>query len=109
MIEEAKRCGLKPPRLYEMGFSHNNCGGFCIKAGQAHFALLLRTMPERYKYHEEQEQNIQDLLGKPVTILRRQINNKRVPISLKEFRENLERQGDLFDKDEWGGCGCAID
>lgn len=26
--------GIRAPRLYEMGFAHNNCGGFCIKAGQ---------------------------------------------------------------------------
>ena len=25
--------GIEPPRLYAMGFPHNNCGGQCIKQG----------------------------------------------------------------------------
>ena len=29
------------PELYELGFSHNNCGGFCIKSGQQQQATLL--------------------------------------------------------------------
>lgn len=35
LLEMARACGLPPPRLYELGFPHNNCGGFCVKAGQA--------------------------------------------------------------------------
>lgn len=60
MIEWLKFEGIEPPRLYSMGFPHNNCGGFCIKAGQAHFALLLRKMPERYAFHEGKEQEMRD-------------------------------------------------
>jgi hypothetical protein len=103
----AKR-GLKPPRLYDLGFPHNNCGGFCVKAGQAQFALLLKTMPERYAWHEEQERITAEHIGKPVTVLRRQRNGVRAPISLKTFREEIEAKAD-YDRDEWGGCGCAID
>lgn len=40
-----KEYGLTPPRLYGMGFTHNNCGGFCCRAGQGQFANLLRLMP----------------------------------------------------------------
>lgn len=29
--------GLRPPRLYEMGFSHANCGGFCVRGGAGTF------------------------------------------------------------------------
>ncbi len=52
MIDALKAEGIRPPRLYAMGFSHNNCGGFCVKAGQGHFALLLQHLPDRYAYHE---------------------------------------------------------
>jgi len=41
MIAEMELDGIQPPRLYELGFSHNNCGGFCVKAGKAHFKNLL--------------------------------------------------------------------
>lgn len=47
--------GIKIPRLYTLGFPHNNCGGFCVKAGKAHFLHLLSTLPDRYRYHEERE------------------------------------------------------
>lgn len=100
--------GLKPPRLYQLGFSHNNCGGFCVKAGQAQFERLLRTMPERYLYHEKMEQKTREIVGDH-TVLTYQRNGKKIPITLREFRENLEKQPDLFDQFDWGGCGCAID
>lgn len=62
--------GIKRPRLYSMGFSHNNCGGFCVKAGKASFLNLLDKMPDRYMYHENKEIEVQKEIGKPYTILR---------------------------------------
>ena len=103
----ARSEGLVVPRLYEMGFPHNNCGGFCVKAGQAQFALLLRTMPDRYRWHEEQEEALRAVVGNH-SILSDRTGGTRTPISLKAFRERIERQGD-FDRHEWGGCGCAIE
>ena len=108
MLEWLDREGIAPPRLYKLGFHHNNCGGFCVKAGQAQFALLLRTMPERYKFHEDNEERLRTLLNFRHTILRDHIGNKTRPLSLKQFRERIEAQG-TFDKFDWGGCGCAID
>jgi 3'-phosphoadenosine 5'-phosphosulfate sulfotransferase (PAPS reductase)/FAD synthetase len=97
--------GIEPPRLYELGFPHNNCGGFCIKAGQAQFKLLLKTMPERFKYHEEKEQEIREYLGKDVTILRKTENGVRRNLTLRELRETVERE-EQIDEFDWGGCGC---
>lgn len=68
MFELLKDAGIEPPRLYKMGFPHNNCGGFCVKAGQAHFKLLLEKMPGRYLYHEAKEQELRDYLRKNVAI-----------------------------------------
>lgn len=98
--------GIKPPRLYGMGFSHNNCGGFCIKAGQAHFEKLWRTMPERYLYHEQKEQDIRAYLGKDVSILREQRYGKDRPLTMRDFRERLELSPSMFDQYDWGGCAC---
>jgi hypothetical protein len=89
-----------------MGFPHNNCGGFCVRAGQAHFALLLRTLPERYAFHEEQEEKLRTYLGKDVAILRDRRNGKTRPMTLREFRERLIANGQ-YDPNEWGGCGCG--
>jgi len=107
MIEWLVSEGIAPPRLYAMGFPHNNCGGFCIKAGQAHFAHLLRVMPERYAWHEEQEEALRKRIG-DYSILRDRTGGKVRAMSLREFRENMEAQLE-FDVHEWGGCGCAVD
>ena len=110
MLKNAEDAGLEIPRLYKMGFPHNNCGGFCIKAGQAHFNLLLNSMPERYDYHEKQEARLQEVLGKKYTILRIQEKGKKSPVSLKEFRERVqEKEKGMFDTDDWGGCGCFVE
>lgn len=49
MLSELDQRGIEIPRLYKLGFSHNNCGGMCIRVGQAHFINLLKTMPERFE------------------------------------------------------------
>lgn len=100
--------GIKQPRLYDMGFIHNNCGGFCIKAGQSHFKLLYEQMPERYLYHEQQERELRELLGKEVTILKDQKGKKSTPVSLEEFRKRIDAK-ESIDPFDWGGCGCALD
>lgn len=97
--------GLFEQRLYTLGFPHANCGGACVKAGQAQWALLLRTLPERYAEQEAQEESMRADLG-DVAILRDRTGGTTKPLSLRAFRERLERQPSLFDDEEWGGCGC---
>lgn len=106
LLEDLKAEGVQPPRLYELGFPHNNCGGFCIKAGQAHFKLLLEVMPERYAWHERQEQQLAAYLDKNVAILRDRTGGRTRPLTLKELRERIECGG-AIDTHEWGGCGCV--
>lgn len=105
MLDSLKAEGIAPPRLYSMGFSHNNCGGFCIKAGHGHFVTLLRAMPERYAYHEEQERMLRASLGPDAAVLRDRSGGVTRPMTLQELRERVESGAspDLFDI---GGCGC---
>jgi len=111
MLDAATSEGLPKQRLYEWGFQHANCGGGCVKAGQAQFELLLRRMPDRYRWWEDREQEIRAALGKDITILkdRRILNGQEIvtPITLRDFRLRLERQPALFDSEEWGGCACT--
>lgn len=110
MLAALNAAGIRTPRLYEMGFAHNNCGGFCVKAGQGHFELLLRTMPDRYAYHEQREQELRDHLGADVAILRDRRGGTTRPMTLRTFRERLERDGtEQCDLLEIGGCGCFAD
>lgn len=108
ILAECREAGIRPPRLYELGFPHNNCGGFCVKAGQAQFATLLRQMPGRYAFHEEKEEEFRSYLGRDdVAIMRDRRGGETKPLTMREFRERIEagQQCDMFD---WGGCGCGV-
>lgn len=105
MLTDCRDLGIEPPRLYAMGASHNNCGGFCVKAGQKQFEWLLRVMPERYAHHEQQEQDFRDWIGKDVTILRDRTGGTNKRLTLAALRKRIEAGGSVPEFD-WGGCGC---
>jgi hypothetical protein len=79
-----------------------------VKAGVGHFYNLLKTMPERYAYHEFKQEELFAILGKRVPFLRQTVRGKTKYLSLKEFREQVEMQVE-FDWDDIGGCGCFGD
>jgi hypothetical protein len=103
------RQGLRLPRLYEMGFPHNNCGGFCVKAGLAQFALLHRVLPQRYLYHQRQEEAMRIYLGKNVSILRDRRHGRSKPLTMAAFAAQLDQQLPMFDEvsdESWESCNC---
>lgn len=114
VLRWAEKEGLTLPPLYAAGFPHSNCGGFCIKAGQAHYRRLWKEFPQRYLEYERKEQEVYDHIGKRNPFLRVTQNKKLYYITLREFREQFlepEDRGascqvDLFD---FGGCGCFSD
>lgn len=115
-FREIRKDGLKIPPLYGLGFSHNNCGGFCVKAGKKQFAKLLKYFPDRYAYHENREQEFMKSVGKKTGVIIRdyRANAPDSTISLKEFREEIEAEQkkkgylepSLFSDEAMGGCGC---
>lgn len=98
---------IEPPRLYALGWNHANCGGACVRGGQAQWELLLRVNRPRYLEWETDEQKTRALLGKDVSILRDRAGGVLKPLPLAVFRERIESQPDLFDADDWGACGCT--
>ena len=103
MLADITALGIKPPRLYDLGFSHNNCGGGCVRNGHRDWKRLHDVMPERFKQWAERESLIdgfsfsRDRRGgesKPYTLLRMAADwcNGEEP--------------SLFDH---GGCGCFVD
>ena len=48
LAAEVRGWGIHPPRMYAMGFHHNNCGGRCPRQGQAEWRRLRRYFPERF-------------------------------------------------------------
>jgi hypothetical protein len=99
MIDDAE---IDLPRLYEMGFSHNNCGGFCVKAGQKHFKLLLEKLPKVFEYHEDKLNKI--LVDIPTTkpFLKKTENKEVRYLSLTDFKGGQ-------DVDVGTPCGCFSD
>ena len=99
---------IKIPRMYDMGFHHNNCGGFCVKAGQGQFEMLWKLLPEVYLKNENEEQLAIKNNPKLRPFLRKTINGKLRYLTLKQFREEFLEQNKNVDSDEFGGCGCAL-
>jgi len=122
MIADLASVGIKIPRLYELGFSHNNCGGMCVRGGQGHFINLLNKLPERFEFMVAFEKEMQEYLGKDVTFLRKSrtiyerdsagnILNKKVVrenLSLEQLREDYYKKEKAMDLQDLGGCGCFV-
>lgn len=104
MLHTLDRIGIDPPRLYDMGFEHNNCGGFCVKSGQRQMAHLLKVMPSRYKWHETEQEKLFKEIGKH-GFIKRTTKGVTEYLTLKEFREWLESGGapQLYQD---GACAC---
>ena len=107
LLAQFRQRGIEPPRLYAQGFPHANCGGACVRGGQANWALLLRVNRDRYLSMEAQEEMRRAELGKDVAIMREDVRGRTVPLTLRRFRERIDAQGELFDPDDWGACACV--
>lgn len=100
--------GIEVPRLYKHGFPHNNCGGFCVRAGQAQFKRLWEEFPERYEWHSQQQQQLaRDVPNADRPFLRKTIGGELNYLSLEEFKAYMNLRGE--DKFDYGGCGCFVD
>ena len=114
MLEALQASGIEVPRLYKMGFAHNNCGGFCVKAGNGQFKQLLLTMPERYAYHEAKENSLRAHLGKDVSVMitRRREDlapgQKKRPMTMTEFRQRVEAGTDYTTAADNTCAACVI-
>jgi hypothetical protein len=108
LIEWANNEGLKTPRLYDLGFAHNNCGGGCVRAGQGQFKKLLDVMPDRFAVWEQKEQEMRDQTGKDISILREMVNGIRKPLPLTVLRQRAQDQPFLIDELDLGACGCFV-
>lgn len=104
LVADLAAAGIEPPRLYALGFPHNNCGGGCVKAGISHFALLHEQLPEVYTEWEAREEELRAQLGNVAMLTDRRGGGRR-PLPLVELRGRLE-QGEPVELGLWGGCAC---
>lgn len=114
----ANELGLVAPRMYNMGYSHANCGGCCVKQGRRDWSLTLKMFPERYAQYEkwEHERITKQLAkdGKLYTFVRKIEDGQNIGLSLKELREEIESKEssnmNFFQLvDEMNGYGCTVE
>ena len=109
LLQKYRDFGIEPPRLYSVGFSHANCGGACVRGGQAAWKMLLDWNRQRFLEWENEEEATRAYLKKDVAMLKETKQGKTTPLTLRKFRERLEDQPAMFDKEDWGACGCFMD
>lgn len=99
------------PLMYRQGMKHNNCGGFCIKAGKGQMARLLWYDRKTYLEHETMELLHQQIFNHTNTIMRDELARKGIrsvaPLTLREFRARIETRwrGMLPGFDPFDGLG----
>ena len=111
MQAAARAAGLESPSMYRDGYPHANCGGCCVRQGQAGWALTLRVHPDRFAAMEAFENEMRTELG-DVSMLRDRTGGKTRTLTLTQLRERIEAmpvQGALCDEYDCGGCGCLTD
>lgn len=107
LIQCLRNDGIEPPSLYEDGFGHNNCGGFCVKMGHEQAYRLWKFRPHVYAFHELKEESFRVFVGKDVSILRDR--RKGVPtqvLTLRMLRFRFEA-GYIPKRRPGEGCGGA--
>ncbi len=126
IIQDMRTAGLPVPLSYIMGFSHNNCNRFCIKAGHDHYINLLNKDREHYLHLEDEEEKLREYLNADVSVLTdRSGDGKKKVLTLKAFRIRFEAKPQMgFDfmeenadflreyapiKEGDGGCGCMLE
>lgn len=102
--------GIEVPRLYKMGFNHNNCGGRCVRQGLKEWKLLHKVMPERFEEVASWERKHSQADGptKDHTMLSRERQGQRYNISLYDAL-GLIPDAEVHDTegDDRGSCYCT--
>jgi hypothetical protein len=104
------RYRIRKSDAYKHGYSHDNCGGFCCKAGLVQFERLLRTSPDVYKHHENEMERAMAAIGptaKP--FLKMQRGGVQEYLTLRQFREHIESGTSELPMFDEHGCGCFTD
>lgn len=107
--------GIEPPRMYEQGYSHANCGGRCVAQGIGDWVRTLTHYPERFAEVEEWEREMRKRPGLDrYAICRDQSGGEVKPRTLEsirlEYEDRNRHQLDMFDLLSSGpGCvSCGI-
>ncbi len=106
--EVVKSWDIEPPRLYQFGFPHNNCGGRCIKQGINEWLRLRVVMPDRFAEVRDWEQAQRAKGGPRATyaIARDQSASQVKPMTLVEIEQRELPEDDAPSQDDMFACMC---
>jgi hypothetical protein len=98
---------IEPPRLYTLGFKHNNCGGRCVRQGVSEWQRLERNFPERYAVCDAWEQEQRAIGGARAcrSFASHTIKGVKMPYTLAEIRAGGVGTLALF-SDDLGVLSC---
>lgn len=101
--------GLKIPRLYKMGFPHNNCGGRCVRQGIGEWQRLGVHFPERFSEVRDWE-SAQRAIGdarKDYAIARDQSGGDVKPLTLADIEKKQFIDSGHNMQEDMFACFCS--
>ena len=103
---------IKQPRLYDMGFAHNNCKGRCVKGGQGHWIQLLEKDYISFcemRDFEIMTNGIINAKNGTRDVKYSYIKKQGNPYLLKDLEKDYRARPQQIDMFDFGTCGCFID
>lgn len=101
--------GIEIPRMYQMGFPHNNCGGRCFRQGINEWLRLRVYFPERFEQVREWEaaQQAKGDARANYAICRDQSGGKVHPLSLLDIEQRELQQSKSTVQEDMFACFCS--
>jgi hypothetical protein len=103
---------IEIPRLYKMGFTHNNCKGRCIKGGQGHWLQLLKEDYVSFCEMRDFElamNNIINAKNGTMGIKYSYMKKQGQAYTLQDLENDNKNRPEQLDMFDFGVCGCFID
>lgn len=107
--EVVRGWGIAPPRLYQLGAPHNNCGLRCVKQGVREWLRLKRHFPERFAEVRdwEQAQRAKGGARANYAICRDSTGGTVKPLTLLEIEQREMPDDDEPSMDDMFACFCS--
>lgn len=113
--ELLKLYDIEIPKLYKLGFAHNNCGGRCIKGGQGHWVNLLKEDYQSFQEMRDFEIAMNNIINakngknEKYSFIKRSVDGISKAYQLVELENDYNNRPKQIDMFDIGACGCFID
>lgn len=106
-----REMGIEPPRLYALGFPHNNCGGRCVRQGVREWLRLRDTFPSRFAEVKdwENEQRSKGDARANYSIAKTEIGGTTQPLTLEEIEKRQADKQAASGMEDMFSCFCSTE